>query len=342
MGGKIADNTHELRFVNGDEAVQGIYQHRFHDVTAAHGVADGGKLVDVPDIPLEQPAGAHDKILVHHLAAGKETSLHMIHNLVLVDGRKLHVLHHPAEQSAALEERLHGIDAGAAEHKREEPSCLFLPQDGIQRAQDNIRIVQIAKALKFVQNHNHAVSPVRRHAERQAQHGQYILSIQFPIQGNHLIMFRIGNRVEHEVRPRQVPLHQVPDFVGGESHHLEHRGTQAQQEVFRRADIQGRKLPHRKGPAPQPHGVQCLLDERSFPGLGRFIDSHVLPLGKQVSQESHVCLPANEMLAGYILGVWKRCIHYSAAGTSSAAGSSASAGASSATGASSTASTVSL
>ena len=113
--------------MNGDKAVQGVYQNRFHNVAAAHGVADGSKLVDVPDIPLEQTAGAHGEVLVQHLTAGEEATLHMVHNLMFVDGRKSHTLHHPGKQATAIEEGLHGIHRGAAKNKAEEPPYLLLP-----------------------------------------------------------------------------------------------------------------------------------------------------------------------------------------------------------------------
>ena len=330
MGSKAVYNAHEMRFVDGDEAVQGLHQHRLHDVTAAHGVADGSELVDVPGVPFEKAAYAHDEVLVHHLSAGQEATLYMLHNLAFPDGREAHAFHYPAEEVAALEHRLHDIDSRAAEYIAEKFACLLFPQNGIQWPQNGIRIVQKAEAMEFVQDEYHAFTAVCRQTERQPEHGQDIFRIQFPVQGNHLITLGVGKRIEHEVCAVQIPLYDALEFLGGKRHHFEERGAQAKQEIFRRTDIQGRKLPHRKRLAPQTHSIERLLDKRRFSGFGRLIDGHVLPLGKQASQKGHVGLPANEMFAAYILSVWKRCFHYSA-GVSSAAGSSASAGASSTT-----------
>ena len=307
------------------QRAQRLYQCLLHNVAFAHVVTDGGEVVDVPQMPPEQATGALQEFLLHHLTGRQEALVYMICHFPLVHGRKRHALQLAVEHLAAQEDGLHGVDAGAADDPGEEAAApLHLPHAGIQRTQDDIGVFQAVQALEFVNDEDEAGSPVLRQGVGEAEHGLHIGRIQFPVQGQDLVLVRVVVGVEDKVGASQEFLRKGGIVAWGRRHHAQHGIAQAEQEGFGGADIQGGELPHRKHLARHAHGEQGLLHQRGLSALGRLAQQHVLSLAQEVSQQGDIGPSPYEVLAGYILCVGKCSIyHYSAVSGSSTAGSAA-------------------
>ena len=75
------------------------------------------------------------------------------------------------------------------------------------------------------------------------------------------------------------------------------------------ADVQDGELAYGKGPLAIAHRVHRLLDEGGFPGLGRFVEDHVLMLGDQVRKDRTFGFPADEILTGHEFVIREGSVH---------------------------------
>ena len=236
----------------------------------------------------EQAAGSLQQLLLHHLSGRGEAPVDVVGHLDLVYGREFHPLYQPMEQQAATEYRLHGIDARSRKDVGE-PAVVPVLLEGIrERPQDGVGVIEGGQALEFVNNEDDAVSPLLRQTERQAQDGGDIGRLQVPGEREHPSLGLVGNGVEDKVRPFQEAPAEVCELGRRGSGHAQERRAQPQHEILRRADVQGRELSHGEGNALHAQGIERLLDERGFPGLGGLAQHHVFSLGEQVPEKCHV------------------------------------------------------
>ena len=93
---------------------------------------------------------------------------------------------------------------------------------------------------------------------------------------------------------------------------LDHSRTVLDEEILQGPDIEQIHPCHRELLSGCPHIIKSLLHDRHLAGFRRFVNDHLFPCLKKISEDVAFSLSADEVLAGHILVINERSIHISA------------------------------